>query len=169
MPVADFVIPFTFQAVYITSTLPYLVLTIFLVRGLTLKGSVEGIKFLFTPDVSTAVTQQANLVSIIHIKQNSLNDLENMLIHFLSKWWMGRCFSYRSSAVELTIAQWEHVTCNLYKIKYIYIYIFICAGKWIFLPLHWAWKADFTCFHFLQSYFNLLLTAGSSFIFTIQT
>ena len=37
---------------YITSTLPYVVLTIFLIRGLTLKGSVNGIKFLFTPDVS---------------------------------------------------------------------------------------------------------------------
>ncbi|KAJ7991967.1 hypothetical protein DPEC_G00289340 [Dallia pectoralis] len=41
----------TGKAVYITSTLPYLVLTIFLVRGLTLKGSVDGIIFLFTPDV----------------------------------------------------------------------------------------------------------------------
>lgn len=40
------------QAVYITSTLPYVVLTIFLIRGLTLKGSLDGIKFLFTPDVS---------------------------------------------------------------------------------------------------------------------
>ncbi|KAL7858842.1 hypothetical protein AOLI_G00189440 [Acnodon oligacanthus] len=38
------------MAVYITSTLPYVVLTIFLVRGSTLKGSVSGIKFLFTPD-----------------------------------------------------------------------------------------------------------------------
>ncbi|GLD57932.1 sodium-dependent neutral amino acid transporter B(0)AT1-like protein [Lates japonicus] len=42
----------TGKAVYITSTLPYVVLTIFLIRGLTLKGSVEGIKFLFTPDVN---------------------------------------------------------------------------------------------------------------------
>lgn len=40
------------QAVYITSTLPYVVLTIFLIRALTLKGSLDGIKFLFTPDVS---------------------------------------------------------------------------------------------------------------------
>lgn len=40
------------KAVYITSTLPYLVLTIFLIRGLTLKGSVDGIIFLFTPDVN---------------------------------------------------------------------------------------------------------------------
>ncbi|XP_056153965.1 sodium-dependent neutral amino acid transporter B(0)AT1-like [Lampris incognitus] len=39
------------KAVYITSTLPYLVLTIFLIRGLTLKGSLDGIKFLFTPDL----------------------------------------------------------------------------------------------------------------------
>ncbi|CAL8294618.1 unnamed protein product [Merluccius merluccius] len=42
----------TGKAVYITSTLPYVVLTIFLIRGLTLKGSWDGIKFLFTPDVN---------------------------------------------------------------------------------------------------------------------
>ncbi|TRY97396.1 hypothetical protein DNTS_032905, partial [Danionella cerebrum] len=41
----------TGKAVYITSTLPYVVLTIFLIRGLTLKGSVSGIKYLFTPDL----------------------------------------------------------------------------------------------------------------------
>lgn len=46
------------QAVYITSTLPYVVLTIFLIRGLTLKGSTEGIKFLFTPDVSISADYQ---------------------------------------------------------------------------------------------------------------
>ncbi|KAI2655449.1 Sodium-dependent neutral amino acid transporter B(0)AT1 [Labeo rohita] len=42
----------TGKAVYVTSTLPYVVLTIFLIRGLTLKGSVDGIKFLFTPDIN---------------------------------------------------------------------------------------------------------------------
>ncbi|KAG7324697.1 hypothetical protein KOW79_012713 [Hemibagrus wyckioides] len=42
----------TGKAVYITSTLPYVVLTIFLIRGLTLKGSVDGIKYLFTPDLN---------------------------------------------------------------------------------------------------------------------
>lgn len=40
------------KAVYVTSTLPYLVLTIFLIRGLTLKGATAGIKYLFTPDVN---------------------------------------------------------------------------------------------------------------------
>uniref|UniRef100_A0A3Q0SI78 Transporter n=1 Tax=Amphilophus citrinellus TaxID=61819 RepID=A0A3Q0SI78_AMPCI len=48
----------TGKAVYITSTLPYFVLTIFLVRGLTLKGSTEGIKFLFTPDVNELIKPQ---------------------------------------------------------------------------------------------------------------
>ncbi|XP_076005851.1 sodium-dependent neutral amino acid transporter B(0)AT1-like [Genypterus blacodes] len=39
------------KAVYITSTLPYIVLAIFLIRGLTLKGALSGLKFLFTPEV----------------------------------------------------------------------------------------------------------------------
>ncbi|KAI4574333.1 hypothetical protein MJG53_012509 [Ovis ammon polii x Ovis aries] len=42
----------TGKAVYITSTLPYVVLTIFLIRGLTLKGATSGIVFLFTPNVA---------------------------------------------------------------------------------------------------------------------
>ncbi|NXR05910.1 S6A19 protein, partial [Semnornis frantzii] len=49
----------TGKAVYITSTLPYLVLTIFLIRGLTLKGSTNGIVYLFTPNV----TELANPVT----------------------------------------------------------------------------------------------------------
>uniref|UniRef100_A0A8C9Y0S4 Transporter n=1 Tax=Sander lucioperca TaxID=283035 RepID=A0A8C9Y0S4_SANLU len=39
------------KAVYVTAILPYIVLAIFLIRGLTLKGALSGIKFLFTPDV----------------------------------------------------------------------------------------------------------------------
>ncbi|XP_009897880.2 sodium-dependent neutral amino acid transporter B(0)AT1 [Dryobates pubescens] len=49
----------TGKAVYVTSTLPYVVLTIFLIRGLTLKGSTNGIVFLFTPNV----TELANPVT----------------------------------------------------------------------------------------------------------
>ena len=37
---------------YVTGTLPYVVLTIFLIRGLTLPGAAEGVSYLFTPDVS---------------------------------------------------------------------------------------------------------------------
>ncbi|XP_040909074.1 sodium-dependent neutral amino acid transporter B(0)AT1-like [Toxotes jaculatrix] len=43
------------KAVYVTATLPYIVLGIFLIRGLTLKGALSGIKFLFTPDVEELI------------------------------------------------------------------------------------------------------------------
>ncbi|XP_030003392.1 sodium-dependent neutral amino acid transporter B(0)AT1-like [Sphaeramia orbicularis] len=39
------------KAVYVTALLPYVVLAIFLIRGLTLKGAMTGVKFLFTPNV----------------------------------------------------------------------------------------------------------------------
>lgn len=39
------------KAVYVTALLPYFVLAIFLIRGLTLKGAVNGLRHLFTPDV----------------------------------------------------------------------------------------------------------------------
>ena len=42
-----------FQVVYFTSLFPYLVLFIFLIRGLTLEGAGVGIKRMFKPDVST--------------------------------------------------------------------------------------------------------------------
>ncbi|XP_029445788.1 LOW QUALITY PROTEIN: inactive sodium-dependent neutral amino acid transporter B(0)AT3 [Rhinatrema bivittatum] len=42
----------TGKAVYITATFPYLVLTLFLIRGLTLPGSVHGLIYLFTPNLN---------------------------------------------------------------------------------------------------------------------
>ncbi|XP_018424357.1 PREDICTED: sodium-dependent neutral amino acid transporter B(0)AT3-like isoform X3 [Nanorana parkeri] len=41
----------TGKAVYITATFPYIVLTIFLIRGLTLPGAIDGLRYLFTPDM----------------------------------------------------------------------------------------------------------------------
>uniref|UniRef100_A0A672H4L5 Transporter n=1 Tax=Salarias fasciatus TaxID=181472 RepID=A0A672H4L5_SALFA len=38
------------KAVYVTATFPYLVLTIFLIRALTLPGATDGLAFLFTPE-----------------------------------------------------------------------------------------------------------------------
>lgn len=43
------------QAVYVTATFPYLVLTIFLVRGLTLPGATDGLQYLFTPKVGSRI------------------------------------------------------------------------------------------------------------------
>ncbi|XP_063720328.1 sodium-dependent neutral amino acid transporter B(0)AT3-like [Symsagittifera roscoffensis] len=40
------------KVIYFTSTFPYVLLTAFLIKGLSLPGSLEGIKFLFRPDFS---------------------------------------------------------------------------------------------------------------------
>ncbi|XP_056142989.1 sodium-dependent neutral amino acid transporter B(0)AT3-like [Lampris incognitus] len=41
------------KAIYVTATFPYLVLTIFLVRALTLPGATDGLVYLFTPNWET--------------------------------------------------------------------------------------------------------------------
>ncbi|NXW03510.1 S6A18 protein, partial [Fregetta grallaria] len=44
----------TGKAIYVTAIFPYLVLTIFLIHGLTLPGATEGLAYLFTPNVTEA-------------------------------------------------------------------------------------------------------------------
>uniref|UniRef100_A0A665TQW9 Transporter n=1 Tax=Echeneis naucrates TaxID=173247 RepID=A0A665TQW9_ECHNA len=46
------------KAVYVTATFPYLVLTIFLVRALTLPGATDGLLYLFSPKWSTLLDPQ---------------------------------------------------------------------------------------------------------------
>lgn len=58
-----------------TSTLPYVVLTIFLIRGLTLKGSLNGVKFLFTPDVSCIFLKNTGLTT-----DNKSESIEYLII-----------------------------------------------------------------------------------------
>ena len=41
-----------FQVVYVTAILPYILLTTFLIRGLMLEGSVDGILYYLSPDFS---------------------------------------------------------------------------------------------------------------------
>lgn len=48
----DHVKLFYFQVVYVTALLPYLILTIILIRALMLEGSVDGIMKYLTPDFS---------------------------------------------------------------------------------------------------------------------
>ncbi|XP_019364754.1 PREDICTED: sodium-dependent neutral amino acid transporter B(0)AT3-like isoform X2 [Gavialis gangeticus] len=42
----------TGKAIYITAFFPYLVLTVFLIRGLTLPGAIDGLVYLFTPNLN---------------------------------------------------------------------------------------------------------------------
>lgn len=52
IPLKSLIIWSFLKAIYFTALFPYLVLTIFLIRGLTLPGAVRGLIYLFTPNVS---------------------------------------------------------------------------------------------------------------------
>jgi hypothetical protein len=54
------------QAVYITATLPYILLSVLLIRGLTLPGSVDGILFYITPDFTRLKDFQVKTLCIYH-------------------------------------------------------------------------------------------------------
>ncbi|VDP29095.1 unnamed protein product [Schistosoma curassoni] len=44
------------KAVWVTATMPYVILTILLIRGLTLEGSLTGIKYYLTPNFSSLLS-----------------------------------------------------------------------------------------------------------------
>ena len=46
------------QVVYFTATFPYVVLTILLVRGVTLEGATDGIIFYLKPDLERLLDSQ---------------------------------------------------------------------------------------------------------------
>ena len=47
---------------YVTAVLPYIVLIIFLGRGLSLRGAADGVSYLFTPDVSHQIILKSTYV-----------------------------------------------------------------------------------------------------------
>ena len=58
-----FLFPFlTLQVVWVTATLPYIVITILLIRGATLPGSAQGIKYYLTPDFTRLKTPEVSLL-----------------------------------------------------------------------------------------------------------
>ena len=59
------------NAVYFTVLMPYVILTIFLIRGVTLPGAGEGLKYLFKPDLSKLGDIQVWVDAAIQIQFSS--------------------------------------------------------------------------------------------------
>ena len=51
----------SFQVVFFTATFPYVVLMILLIKGLTLPGAVEGLKFYIIPQWKALLTAKVDI------------------------------------------------------------------------------------------------------------
>ncbi|KAJ6661434.1 hypothetical protein lerEdw1_015063 [Lerista edwardsae] len=60
----------TGKVIYVTATFPYMVLTIFLIYGLTLPGAIEGLIYLITPDASIFLFISQNVFLLLNILKN---------------------------------------------------------------------------------------------------
>ena len=56
----------SWQVVYVTATFPYVMLLILLIRGVTLPGASEGVKFYLYPDLSRLSDPQVRVAGSIH-------------------------------------------------------------------------------------------------------
>ena len=55
------------QVVYMTATVPYVFLTILLIRGLTLPGAIDGIKYFVVPDWKRLLEFRVNILIIVQV------------------------------------------------------------------------------------------------------
>ena len=56
----------SWQVVYVTATFPYVMLLILLIRGVTLPGASEGVKFYLYPDLSRLSDPQVRVAGSVH-------------------------------------------------------------------------------------------------------
>ncbi|MGH0143624.1 UNVERIFIED_CONTAM: hypothetical protein FKN15_020585 [Acipenser sinensis] len=72
----------TGKVVYFTATFPYLVMIIYLIRGVTLHGALNGLKYMFTPKVGKYGTQLL-LINTFDLAEDSIkpDNLDDWISH----------------------------------------------------------------------------------------
>ena len=66
---------YSFQVVYVTAVAPYVMMAVFLVRGLTLPGAWNGLKFYLTPDFSKLLDFQVSTCIFLRFCKYALKTL----------------------------------------------------------------------------------------------
>ena len=122
-----------FQVVYFTATAPYLLLTAILIRGVTLPGAVEGIKFYLTPDLSRLSDGQV----LIFLSAAFLSFTGNLVPCVFVK--LARC------AEQNEVHLWPFFLCFVLFVKSL-LSVFSgldrCRNASVFLVFNWKWNLD---------------------------
>ncbi|XP_046582683.1 sodium- and chloride-dependent glycine transporter 2-like isoform X2 [Haliotis rubra] len=114
------------KAVYVTATLPYVILVILFIRGLTLPGGTDGALFYITPNFSKLLEMQVWLEACLQVFY-SLGPAWGCIITMSSytkfhanclRTWIGLCYLPRSlSATSASSVVEFHLLCYAYPIS----------------------------------------------------
>lgn len=85
---------------YFTATSPYILMFVLLIRGLTLDGAMEGVKYYLLPEWEKLLIPQVGVFSITNFFRRILGQIASLIHHEIFKlYWL----SISISMLEITL------------------------------------------------------------------